>query len=277
VEQRIARSEALSLEGDEAMSNQPKITNPSLDELFRNYLQRQAAAQGQGLGFADVSGEVVPHEAVPLQPADPQVAWKEALAVVPYLAGKAKVQWQVPPDWPTLVATQEPAVDLAFCVGNFPQMVRLLQPLLTLSGAVQPSSPAPRPLPISGLVEWTTKARTFPEILLAAGVLRLARHFDEAADLLRQAAEADAQLAALRANEEAALLWHGGQHADALAAWQSQEATAPVLFNRGMAAIFLGRFAEAQEALGQAVKALPETSAWHHLGHMYLALAQARV
>jgi tetratricopeptide (TPR) repeat protein len=276
VEGRIARSEALSLEGDEAMSNNPKTTNPPLDELFRNYLQRQTAAQGQGLGFADVSGEVVPHEAVPLQPADPQQAWKEALAVAPYLAGKTKIQWQVPPDWPTLVATQEPAVDLAFCLGNFPQMVRMLQPLLTLSGPVQPTSPVPRPLPVPGLTEWTKKVRTFPEILLAAGVLRLARHFDEAADLLQQAGEAEAQLSALRANEEAALLWHQGRHAEALTAWQSQDATAPVLFNRGMAAIFMGQFADAQEALGEAVKLLPETSAWHHLGHMYLALAQAR-
>jgi tetratricopeptide (TPR) repeat protein len=258
------------------MSKNPKATNPPLDELFRNYLQRQTAAQGQGLGFAEVSGEVVPHEAVPLQPADPQQAWKDAVAVVPYLAGKAKVQWQVPPDWPTLVATQEPAIDLAFCLGNFPQMVRMLQPLLTLSGPVQPSSPAPRPVPVAGLIEWTTKVRTFPEILLAAGVLRLARHFEEAANLLRQSEEADGQLGALRANEEAALLWHEGRHEEALAAWQGQEATAPVLFNRGMAATFLGHFAEAQEGLSQAVKALPETSAWHHLGHMYLALAEAR-
>jgi tetratricopeptide (TPR) repeat protein len=258
------------------MSNNPKVTNPPLDELFRNYLQRQATAQGQGLGFADVSGDVVPHEAVPLQPADPQQAWKDALAVVPHVAGKTKVQWHVPPDWPTLVATQEPAVDLAFCLGNFPQMVRLLQPLLTLGGAVQPTSPAPRPSPVAGLAEWAKTAKTFPEILLAAGMLRLTCHFDEAGGLLQQAGEADAHLAALRANEEAALLWHEGRHEEALAAWNKQEATAPVLFNRGMAAIFLGRFAEAQEPLRQAVKALPESSAWHHLGQMYLALAQAR-
>src|SRR5947209_10405970 len=105
------------------MSENVKATHPPLEELFRNYLHRQTAAQGAGLGFADVSGEVVPHEAVPLQPADPQQAWNDALAVAPLLAGKAKVHWQVPPDWPTLVATQEPAVDLAFCLGNFPQMV----------------------------------------------------------------------------------------------------------------------------------------------------------
>jgi hypothetical protein len=260
------------------MSETTKTANPPLEELFRNYLQRQTAAQGEGLGFADVSGEVVPHEAVPLQPADPQQAWKDALAVAPHLAGNTKVKWQVPPEWSTLVATQEPAVDLAFCLGNFPQMVRMLQPLLTLRGPVQPTSPAPRPLPAAGPIEWATKVRTYPDVLLAVGVLRLARHFDEAADVLKQAGAPPAQLDAMRANEEAALLWHRGEHDKALAAWNRQDASPPVLFNRGMAAIFLGCCAaDAAVALEQAVKELPETSAWHHLGHMYLALAQARV
>jgi hypothetical protein len=258
------------------MSDNVKSTHPPLEELFRNYLQRQTAAHGAGLGFADVSGEVVPHEAAPLQPADPQQAWKDALAVGPLLAGKAKVRWQVPPDWPTLVATQEPAVDLAFCLGNFPQMVRMLQPLLTLSGPVQPTGPAPRPLPMPGLIEWAKKVRTYPEVLLAAGMLRLARHFDEAEAVLQEAGEAPVAWQAVRANEAAALLWHQGRHAEALTAWQEQEPTAPVLFNRGMAAIFLGRFDETKDALGRAVIELPETSAWHHLGHMYLALAQAQ-
>jgi tetratricopeptide (TPR) repeat protein len=258
------------------MSENVKANHPPLDELFRNYLQRQTAAQGAGLGFADVAGEVVPHEAVPLQPADPQQAWKDAVAASPLLTGNTKVKWQVPPEWPTLVATQEPAVDLAFCLCNFPQMVRMLQPLLTLSGPVQPTSAAPRPLPAPGLAEWATNARSYPEVLLAVGVLRLVRHFEEAAALLRQAGEAPAEWQPLRANEEAALLWHQGRHAAAAAAWQAQPESAPVLFNRGMAAIFLGRFDEARDLLGRAVKELPESSAWHHLGHMYLALAEAR-
>ncbi len=80
----------------------------------------------------------------------------------------------------------------------------------------------------------------------------------------------------MRANEEAALAWHRGQTEEALAAWQAQKASVPVLFNRGMAALFLGRSAEAQASLTEAVTQLPDTSAWHHLGHLYLALAAAR-
>jgi tetratricopeptide (TPR) repeat protein len=110
--------------------------------------------------------------------------------------------------------------------------------------------------------------------LLAAGVLRLARRFEEADELLKS--KTPAAWKALRANEEAALAWHRGQAEEALASWQTQKASVPVLFNRGMAALFLGRAADAQTALHQAVDQLPDTSAWHHLGHLYLALAEAR-
>src|SRR5581483_2619950 len=50
----------------------------------------------------------------------------------------------------------------------------------------------------------------------------------------------------------------------------------PVLFNRGMAALFLGRPAEAREDLRRAVGRLPEPDGWHHLGRLYLALAGGR-
>jgi hypothetical protein len=49
------------------------------------------------------------------------------------------------------------------------------------------------------------------------------------------------------------------------------------LFNRGMAALFLGDAVAAREALTRATAMLPETGAWHHLGRLYLALAEARI
>src|SRR5579862_5120975 len=175
------------------MSDKIESTNtptlPPLGELFRNYLQRQTVAHGEGLGFADVSGDVVPHEAIPLQPADPQQAWNDALAVAPQLTANAKIKWTVPPEWSTLVALQDPAVDLAFCLGNFPQMVRMLQPLLTLQGGVRPTSHVSRPVPVAGLIEWAKTKRTYPEVLLASASLRLAKQFDEAANVLKQAGE----------------------------------------------------------------------------------------
>jgi len=49
----------------------------------------------------------------------------------------------------------------------------------------------------------------------------------------------------------------------------------PILFNRGMAALFLDRPADARAALRTAVEKIPESSGWHHLGRLYLALAES--
>jgi hypothetical protein len=256
------------------MSQTPR----SLADLFTQYLHRQMADQAEGLGLADPDGQAMPHEAAPVQPVDPRLAWEDALAVLRHFpAADKEPHWAVPPDWPTLVATQEPAVALAFCVGNFPQLVRNLQPLLGGSDltALRPASGWPASAPAS-LREWAAATRGYPQVLLAAGVLRLTRHFDEAAELLRSKANVPARWQPLRANEEAALAWHRGRADEALALWQAQKASVPVLFNRGMAALFLGRAEEARTALTEAVAQLPDTSAWHHLGHLYLARATAR-
>src|SRR5207302_1260254 len=126
------------------------------------------------------------------------------------------------------------------CLGNFPQLVRHLHPLLA-GGVLAPPPAPPRPVRSSSLAGWAASSRTDPQRLLAAGVLRLARHFEEAEDLLRQTAQVSGPWQAVRANEEAALCWHRGQAEEALRRWQAQEPSIPVLFNRGMAALFLGK------------------------------------
>jgi hypothetical protein len=126
------------------------------------------------------------------------------------------------------------------------------------------------------LLEWATATRGYPQVLLAAGVLRLARHFETAENLLHSTSKIPASWQPVRANEEAALAWHCGRAEEALALWQAQKDSVPVLFNRGMASLFLGRISEARTALAESVAQLPDTSAWHHLGHLYLALADAR-
>jgi hypothetical protein len=253
-------------------------TPQSLADLFKEYLHRQTAAQAEGLAFADADGQVVPHEAVPVQPVDPRLAWEDSLAAVRHFpAAPTEPRWQVPPDWPALVAAHEPAVALAFCVGNFPQLVRNLHPLLSGGdlNALRPTACRPVSAPSSSL-EWARATHDCPQVLLAAGVLRLARHFEEAEKLLHSTDKIPASWQAVRANEEAALAWHRGQSEEALALWQAQKDSVPVLFNRGMASLFLGRIAEARTNLAAAVAQLPDTSAWHHLGQLYLALADAR-
>lgn len=256
----------------EAMSE----TSQTVGALFGRYLRRQMAAQAEGLGFADAEEQVVPHEAIPIQPVDPRVAWDDALAVVRCeMANVAR--WEVPPDWPSLVAAQEPAIALPFCLGNFPQMVRDLQPFLCGDARIVPRTSRNRPLSVSAvLTQWTNAQSGYPQCLLAVGVLRLARRFDEASALLSQH-EAPAVWQALRANEEAALAWQRGNAEEARKLWQGQATSVPVLFNRGMASLFLNHPTEARSALREAVAQLPETSAWYHLGYLYLALADARI
>jgi hypothetical protein len=107
-------------------------------------------------------------------------------------------------------------------------------------------------------------------------VLRLARQFDQAAQILT---DVQKEAPALRQpgllNERAALAWHQGKHADALALWSAAPESVPVLFNRGLASLFLDQPGQARSWLTQAVARLPEGSAWHHLGRLYLTLATA--
>jgi hypothetical protein len=245
-----------------------------LAELFTRYLRRQADAHAEGLGYPEAA-EVVPFETVAAQPVDPRLAWAGAVEAARHFA-VPPASWAVPPEWPALVASQEPALAFAFSLGNYPQLVRHLQPLLAGGDPAALRAAAPRPAEAPGLAEWAAGVGHGPPLLLAAGVLRLARRFDEAADLLARAADLSGPWQPVRANEEAALLWHRGEAEAGLARWQAQEPAVPVLFNRGMAALFLGGPAEARAPLAQAAERLPETSAWHHLAGLYRALAEAR-
>jgi hypothetical protein len=253
-------------------------TPQSLTHLFSEYLNHQMAAQAEGLGLADEDGLAVPHEAVAVQPVDPRLAWADATAVACHFpAAAAPARWAVPPDWPTLVAGQEPAVALAFCLGNYPQLVRNLQPLLSGGDLTLLRQSSGRPCSVPpALLEWAPQTQDHPQTLMAAAVLRLARRFEEAADLLRSSAVASTEWEAVRVNEEAALAWHAGRADRARSLWEAQPSSVPVLFNRGMASLFLGHTAEARPDLAAAADQLPETCAWYHLAHLYLALAEAR-
>jgi tetratricopeptide (TPR) repeat protein len=242
----------------------------SLAELFRNYLQRQVMAQEENLGNPE-PGDAVPHH---YSPVDPRLAWESAVAVLPHLVAGPAPSLKVPPDWPTFVTNLTPAVAVAFSLGNFPQLVRDKSPLLGGDLAVLRVPPLPS-APPPDLVAWAKQTHSGAQALLAAGLLRLAGQFDDAEAVLRSA-DMPVPLQALRANEAAALVWHRGRAEEARVAWGEQQATVPVLFNLGMASLFLGRLQDAQFCLTEAVDQLPETSAWHHLGQLYLALVASR-
>jgi tetratricopeptide (TPR) repeat protein len=247
----------------------PAPGQPPLHELMARFLGRQSAAVGAGLA-AVLPGDVEPHEAVPVQAVDPKHAWDGATAVLGHFGEPAK-SVKAPADWSALVAAQPSHTGLAFAAGNFPQMVRDLAPLYRSAETLGdlPMADGP-PVP----VEVGPVSSEFPKVLLKLGTLRLARQWDAAEALMTECADrVPATWAAAWANEAAAVLWHRGAKAEAAKRWQGLPESVPVLFNRGMAALFTGRPNEARADLRRAVEKLPESSGWHHLGRLYLALA----
>jgi len=255
-------------------------TQPKLHDLLARYLDRQSSAHSEGLGFAEAGAEMVPFDAVPVQPVEPRLAWSEALAVLRAFNLPADPRsCAVPADWPALVASHEPELGLPFCLGNFPQMVRHLSGLLHASDSAALRAPAGSAAASPELLAWaerTAQTSAYPQVLLAVAMLRLARQHEAAGRLLRPLTPVPAGWQGVVDNEEAALTWHRGALAEAAALWRSQAESVPVLFNRGLAALFLGEPAQARTCLGQAAAQLPEDGAWHHLARLYLALAEMR-
>ena len=251
---------------------------PPLSDLMARYLERQAETHAAGIATFD--GEVTPYEVGPVQPLDPKLAWDEALAVLRF-HGKAQAkQPQAPPQWAQLVGGHESIMAIAFSVGNFPQLMRNFHEILTRPNLAEmrPNTGHPVSTPeVAPWVEQVAQKQQFPQMLLALGTLRLARNFDAADTFVqRHDANVPADWRTAWENEKAALLWHGGRFDEARKAWDALEATTPVLFNRGMAALFTGDLSAAKQHLSAAVAQLPTSSAWHHLGRLYLTLVELR-
>jgi hypothetical protein len=261
-----------------AMARETPIP-PNLSELFSRYLERQAEACA--VGAAADPDEVTAYEAGPVQPIDPKLAWDEALTVFALLDSTVNPRgWKAPPGWSGLVAGHEPVVALAMSAANFPQLVRNFHMILQTTDLAALLPQPGRSVPAPELIAWADDVagrKEFPKVLLALGALRLAKQLDAAERLARQQDRSvPAEWKAAWENEKAALAWHAGQAEKALTIWQKLSPSVPVLFNRGMAELFLGQTGAGREHLAAAIARIPESSAWHHLGRLYLALAQGR-
>ncbi len=251
---------------------------PKLADLLARYLERQADAQADGIASYD--GEVTPYEVGPVQPLDPKLAWDEALSVLAYCGKVQTKRPQAPPHWSQLVGGHESVMAIAFSVGNFPQLMRSFHEILSRPSLTEMRPSAGRPSTAAELTPWAEQVaqkQQFPQMLLAVGAMRLAKNFDAAERFLASHdANVPAEWRTAWENEKAAVLWHSGRHDEARKMWDRLEATAPVLFNRGMAALFAGDTAIAKQHLTAAIASLPASSAWHHLGRLYLTLAELR-
>lgn len=248
------------------------MTQPTLADLLGRYLDRQSAAQAIGLGEVP-TGDVEAYDAVPVQPVDPKLAWDEAAVALQNCGDTAVVK--APEEWASLVATQESHTALPLAAGHYPQSVRNLMPLYRAESLAELPVVAGTPVPVPGLADYSAEG-SFAKAMMLAGVYRMARQYDAALAVVRPLVQSSVELERVAAaNEEASTLWLNGDRKTADAIWQSLPESTPVLFNRGLAALFLGRKDDARVALTAAVARLPESSGWHHLGRLYLALAQS--
>jgi tetratricopeptide (TPR) repeat protein len=233
---------------------------PSLEDLMVRFL---AARSDAALAAVEPSeGEVEPHEVAAGFRVDPRAAWTDATSTITTAPAPPS---PLPPDFATLVNQPAAAFAVPMAAGNFPQRVRDLQPFLTnFNPAELRPTGGQAPLPgLSGLRGWIEQNAAWHPVL-AAGIARLICDFDTADELL----PADA------GNERAALLWQRGECASALAAWQAMPESPAVLFNRGMALLFMRRSKEAAAVLAKAAATIPETSGWNALARLYLAIAE---
>ncbi len=258
--------------------NQAAPTPPNLAELFQRYLRQQVGAQAAGLGVAELAGEVTPYEAVPAQPIEPRLAWSETLFAISQF-GASERSFSPVPEWPNLVALHDPCYSLSLSAANFPQRVRNLQPLLQAKRLSDLRGHGQQPIELEALLEWTRQTiqkKLYPQMLLSVGLLRMCRQFKAALQVFDEHKTMPADMNAAWENEHAALYWEQGESEKAKALWQKQASHAGVQFNIGMAALFTDRPADAKTPLQASVRQLPESSGWHHLARLYLALAEMR-
>ena len=244
-------------------------TNPTAQPTIEDLMVRFLATRSDAAAAAVETGEseVEPHEVAAGFRVDPRAAWLDATAALTTGGNAPPPAVQLPTEWAALVAQPAAAFAVPMAPGHFPQRVKDLQPLLVKfnPAELRPSGTQSATPGFAGLRNWLAKNGS-SNPLVASGIARTLGDFDLAAKLLTDASASD--------NDRAALLWQKGECAEALAAWEAQPESPAVLFNRGMARLFMGRTADAREPLQKAVGAIPEASGWHALARLYLAVAE---
>lgn len=241
------------------MLTQPtKMTPPSLADLTARFLARPAAN--------DAEAGVEPHEVIAGFATDSRTTWTEAVAAAKLL-GLKDVPTNSPTDWVGYSRQAASADFLPLALGHFPQQVREITSLLGTTKKAHTTESRGWNV-ISG------KA-TAVSLMLNAASARVTGNVAEAERLLTEAAplcQGDAAQATLQ-NEKAALLWQKGDRTAAVAIWKQQPESGVAAFNLGVAFLVTSQKAEAQAQLKTAIAKLPETSGWHHLAQLYLALS----
>ncbi|CAN5448063.1 hypothetical protein BH10PLA2_BH10PLA2_39470 [soil metagenome] len=245
---------------------------PSLAELMAGYLSKaEVSATDAGTGQVEAYDTGLSH------PVDAALAWRGGLASLAGLGGES-ASLQRPTEWLTLVQSRESNPTVVMAAGNYPQMLRDLPGLVQAENLADLRSGRARTFELPGLADWANRTAkvSFAGRLLAAGVLRLAGHFEAASETLgRESGLPAGQLQAWQ-NERAALHWSRGECDQAVELWRRISDSPVGQFNLGMATLF-DKPAESVAFLQAAIKQLAEDDPWRHLAGIYLALAEMRI
>lgn len=243
--------------------NSPQGKLPSLEDLLGQFLQQPPALSStEGVEPYQVSTSFV---------RDPQATWQGALTAVDLLLAPDASRAPIPSGWSMLLQQSVHLPALPMAVGHFPQLVRDHQPLLQVSrlAELQPDVNSVIGLETQGL----TLEHPDPQVvqLLQAGMARLGGRFAEAEAVL---AGLPAELAAVVANEQAAVQWLAGDTHGALTRWQALPESIPVRWNRALGLLF-GDQAHAAVSMFRGLQLeLGEANPWFHLTGLYAALAE---
>ncbi len=249
---------------------------PRIADLLVRYF---AKASDAAAAVEACEPEVEPYEAASGFRIDPLIAWQDA---VNYHITPCRLS--MPGEWPALVHLSLQQWAVPCCLGEWPQRVNRLsvllapEPLQRLLPAAETLTPLPG---LTQLRRWiAAQAPSYP--LVAAGVARALRDWDLAERYL-PAAPSQPNLSSPRLahpltagqaiQEQAALLWLKGHYTLARDLWDTAPESPAVLFNRGMARLFLD---EAVEPLRRAARELPESSGWQALAELYAVVAEIR-
>lgn len=232
-----------------------KIAQPSLADLTARFLARPAANEAE---FG-----VEPHEVIAGFTTDSRTTWTEAVAAAKLL-GVKDLTANSPSDWSAYSRQAASADFLPLALGHFPQQVREISSLL---------APAKKPMHAESR-GWTATKPTAAGLMLNAAAARVSGNAAEAERLLADAEKlcTDAAAKTLLQNEKAALRWQTGDRTAALAMWKQLPESGVASFNLGVAHLAAGEKSEAQIHLKSAIARLSDTTGWHHLAQLYLAL-----
>ena len=254
------------------------IRQPRLDDLTARFLARTTI--GESVEFSD-SAEVEPHEVIGGFRTDPKTGWLEVHAVLKAF-GLPLERLVAPPEWVSYTGLPAPTSALPLAAGVFPQQVQDPLPLLGSANLTDtlPSTERHAISGFSGLRTWAQKAiegKSVAAALSATGLLAMLGDTAAANHAIRSwESKCTGSWRTAWENQWAAILWLTGEHAEALAAWQTMGDHPVAAFNTGMALLFLGRAAEAVPALKEAAASLPPHSGWLHLANLLSLVAQAR-